>query len=124
MRSRYRECEAKKRYADEHRANREADRCMRARGDKLSSYYCGFCEGWHLTRITSAPPPHRHEPLRSKPATQVLAVLPPQVRNAYAPGDVTGARLDMTRGFEIVVTTGKVEHVWRFEHPRGGWCRQ
>jgi len=36
-------------------------------------------------------------------------VLPPQVRNAYAPGDVTGARLDMTRGFEIVVTTGKVE---------------
>ena len=125
MRSRYRECEAKTRYVDEHQANKGAGRCERERGLPLRAYECSFCGGWHLTRTPDkATLRYQHDDLWARPKVQSLAVLPPQVRNAYAPGEVTGARFDMARGFEIVVEMGTAEHVWRFEHPVGGWRRQ
>ena len=43
------QCGRKKRYRDEHTANYFRKLFERERGKKLDYYWCGYCNGFHLT---------------------------------------------------------------------------
>ena len=46
----YRDCKSKIRYASEHEALKQARKSEAYRaGQKLDTYYCSICHGWHLT---------------------------------------------------------------------------
>ncbi len=48
-RAEWRKCGRKKRYRDEHTANQYRKRYEQMRGKKLDYYWCGCCNGFHLT---------------------------------------------------------------------------
>ena len=45
----WRQCGSKKRYRDEHAANKYRKIFERERGKKLDYYWCEYCKGFHLT---------------------------------------------------------------------------
>ena len=47
---RYFSCEKKQRYRTQHVAREAANRAFAARGVRLRTYYCQYCNGYHLTK--------------------------------------------------------------------------
>ena len=45
----WRQCGRKKRYKDEHTANKYRKLFEKERGKKLDYYWCTYCNGYHLT---------------------------------------------------------------------------
>ena len=49
----WKQCGRKKRYRDEHEANRYRKIFEQERGKKLDYYWCTYCKGFHLTSSVS-----------------------------------------------------------------------
>lgn len=47
----WRQCKRKNRYRDEHTANYYKRKYEQERGKKLDYYWCGYCNGFHLTSV-------------------------------------------------------------------------
>lgn len=45
----WRQCGSKRRYRDEHTANKFRKLFEKERGKKLDYYWCEYCRGYHLT---------------------------------------------------------------------------
>lgn len=59
--STWRQCGRKMRYRDEHTANYYRRKCEMQRGQKLDYYWCGYCNGFHLTSLDTEETSHLYD---------------------------------------------------------------